>query len=361
MDALMDTLMSQPAVVYQSRKLDGEPLLLDPQALGLDGRVRCFELEAGKAPLFVECADEALRDRATFRAWFAQCRPVVDALIVQHGAVVLRGFPVSETDDFVALTAEFPGFQGDYAGGRAPRSAIKGQVMEATRLAASVQLTLHSEMAYMRDYPKRLAFFARKLAAQGGETTIGDMRGLIDDLPPATVAKLQQHKTRMATNYGPKSDSLQTTYAHMDLRGWNHSFFTEDPLEVERLCAAKGLTPIWNDNGSLTLLTPLDPFVPHPVTGQAMYRSVIHVRPQSQSDELTRQIRATQKHPTGATLGHGEALSAQELQAIDAACAARTVHWPWQAGDVMLVDNLQVWHGRNPYEGERETQVALLS
>jgi hypothetical protein len=25
------------------------------------------------------------------------------------------------------------------------------------------------------------------------------------------------------------------------------------------------------------------------------------------------------------------------------------------------VDNLQVWHGRNPYEGERETQVALLN
>jgi alpha-ketoglutarate-dependent taurine dioxygenase len=357
----MDHPMNRPAVAYTSRALPETPLPLDPAALGLDARVRCHEREAGKAPLFIECADDALQDRAAFRAWFAQVRPVIDALIVRHGTVVLRGFPVTETDDFAQLAAEFPKFTGDYAGGRAPRSAIKGEVMEATRLDASVELALHSEMAYMRDYPRRLAFFARKIAARGGETTIGDMRGLIDDLPPASLVKLQQHKTRMATNYGPRSDDLQATYAHMDLRGWNHAFFTDDPQDVERMCAQKGLTPIWNPDGSLTLLTPLEPFVSHPQTGQLLYRSVIHMRPQSQSDELSRRIRATQKHPTGATLGNGESLLADELHQIDIACAARTVHWRWQAGDVMLVDNLQVWHGRNPYEGERETQVALLN
>ena len=212
----------------------------------------------------------------------------------------------------------------------------------------------------MRDYPKRLAFFARRIARQSGETTIGDMRDLLQDLAPATVYKLRTHKVRMATNYGPRSEGLQSSYAHMDLRGWNQAFFTEDPQEVERLCAQKGLQPLWNADGSLTLLTQLEPFVTHPVTGQELYRSGIHMRPQSENEELTRSIRARQQYPTGATLGNGEPLSPEELQHIDAACAARTVHWSWQAGDVMVVDNLQVWHGRNPYEGERETQVALL-
>ncbi|WP_157667644.1 TauD/TfdA family dioxygenase [Comamonas serinivorans] len=361
MHTVIDAPMNRPVVAYTSRALPETPRLLDASALGLDARVRCHEREPGQAPLFIECADDGLRDRAAFRAWFAQVRPIIDALIVRHGTVVLRGFPIAETDDFAALVAEFPKFTGDYAGGRAPRSAVKGDVMEATRLEASVQLALHSEMAYMRDYPRRLAFFARRIAARGGETTIGDMRTLVAGLPQAAVAKLHAHKTRMATNYGPKSDALQPTYAHMDLRGWNHAFFTDDPQDVERLCAHKGLTPIWNPDGSLTLLTPLDPFVSHPQTGQLLYRSVIHMRPQSQSDALSRQIRATQQHPTGATLGTGESLSAEELHQIDTACAARTVHWRWQAGDVMLVDNLQVWHGRNPYEGERETQVALLN
>ena len=360
MNTVADPLMSRPAVSYASRALPQTPLPLNATDLGLDARVRCYELEHNKAPLFIECQDEALQQFDGFMQWLQSVRHVIDRLIVAHGAVVLRGFPVRETDDFVALTGEFPKFLGGYAGGRAPRSAVKAHVMEATRLAASVELSLHSEMAYMRDYPKRLAFFARKIAAKSGETTIGDMRDLINDIAPETLDKLRTHKIRMATNYGPKSDSLEGSYAHMDLRGWNQAFFTEDPQEVEAICAQKGLEPIWNEDGSLTLLTHLEPFATHPVTGQALYRSGIHMRPQSQNDALTREIRARQKYPTGATLGNGEPLLPSELHQIDAACAARTVHWKWQAGDVMIVDNLQVWHGRNPYDGDRETQVALL-
>ena len=35
------------------------------------------------------------------------------------------------------------------------------------------------------------------------------------------------------------------------------------------------------------------------------------------------------------------------------------VVFPWQAGDVMLVDNVATAHGRNPYQGERKLLVAL--
>lgn len=32
-----------------------------------------------------------------------------------------------------------------------------------------------------------------------------------------------------------------------------------------------------------------------------------------------------------------------------------------EAGDIMLVDNLLMAHGRMPYEGSRDVQVALLA
>jgi len=35
------------------------------------------------------------------------------------------------------------------------------------------------------------------------------------------------------------------------------------------------------------------------------------------------------------------------------------VAFPWQANDVMMIDNMLVAHGRNPYEGERQVFVGM--
>jgi hypothetical protein len=38
----------------------------------------------------------------------------------------------------------------------------------------------------------------------------------------------------------------------------------------------------------------------------------------------------------------------------------RKVAFPWQAGDVMILENKFTAHGRHPYEGHRDIQVMLL-
>jgi alpha-ketoglutarate-dependent taurine dioxygenase len=327
--------------------------------------VKCQAFEAGTPPLFIEPASDALENRETFLQWMKDRRSILDELICEYGGVVLRGFPISETAHFAALMQLFPNFHGDYKGGVAPRMQIAGQVMEATRLDCAVRLRLHSEMAYLSDYPLRIAFFSKKTADVGGETIIGDVRGLLESLPQQLRNKLEEHGIMTVRNYAPRTEALDAAVPHMDLRGWNLAFETDEPAEVEKICRAKGLDALWNEDDSLTVMNRTKAAVVHPKTGQILYRSNLHsyntvTVGEGLDAELVKRIRASQKHPTGTFLGNGEALKIEEVQHFERFLNQRTRAWPWLDGDVMILDNLQTWHGRNPYQGSRDVQVAML-
>ena len=344
----METAIKTPPEPLDHRLID---------ALG--PHVQCSEREPGSPPLFIEPKGPALRERARFRAWTREVKPVLEKLIVLHGGIVLRGFPTPETEDFADLIDQFPPFQDGYIGGRAPRRQISGRVLEVTRLDASIGLGVHSEMAYRSRYPKRIAFFSRRTAPVGGATTIADARHFVEGMGAELVAKIESLGIRSALNYGPKCATVEDSYVDQDRQGWNHAFDTEDPAQVESLCAERGLQPLWHDDGSLTVFASLDPFLSHPETGRKLYRSGLH-RDHTAAFVLSTEMRKNQKYPTGMFLANGQRLDAAEVDHINAVCDRYTYSWPWRDGDMMILDNLQVWHGRSPYEGTRDVQVALL-
>ncbi|QYY33536.1 TauD/TfdA family dioxygenase (plasmid) [Cupriavidus pinatubonensis] len=338
----------------------GRTMVASDLAEALGNGVQCCERSSGQPPFFIEPHGDALRDRGNFRAWTRDVMPVLEALITRHGGIVLRGFPTPDTADFADIIDQLPAFRDGYLGGRAPRMQIAGRVMEATRLDASVGLGVHSEMAYRRQFPRRIAFFSRKTAPVGGETTIADARNFVVQMGEDLVAKIASLGIRSALNYGPKTGTVDASYVDQDKYGWNHAFDTDSPDEVEALCAARGLEPLWHDDGSLTVFATLDPFLDHPQTGQRLYRSGLH-RSHTATEVLDTEIRKNRRYPTGMFLGSAQRLETAEVDHINAVCDRNTHSWEWRDGDVMILDNLQVWHGRNPYQGQRDVQVALLA
>ncbi len=328
--------------------------------------IACSCLESEGGPLFIERASARLGVLDGFLEWIGATRNVLDRLIRAHGGIVLRGFPISESAHFGALMGLFPSFEGDYLGGVAPRVRIAGQVMEATRLDKHVKLRLHSEMAYMQEFPARIAFFCQKAADVGGETIVADVRGLLEAIPESLRSKVEALGIMTVRNFAPPSNELDLSVAHMDLRGWNIAFESDDPSVVEEVCKAKGLAVTWNEDRSLTVVNQTPATVVHPHTGQRLYRANLHSYTSTAANEgmdagLLQRVRASQKRPSGTFLGSGEALSGDEVASFERYLDAHTRAWPWRNGDVMILDNLEMWHGRNPYEGSREVQVAMLA
>ena len=330
---------------------------------GLDGAVDCRVLAPNQPPLFIEARPGAFPGTDGAVAWVAQHRATLDRLIERHGGIVLRGFPVATSEDFSAVSGCFPQFTGGYQGGAAARRPVTKGVYEATQRTGDQPIPIHQEMFYRRDYPPRLAFFARKVAEQGGETLIADMRAITGALPPAVREKLEAHGIRNVRNFAAKTGNSEETRL-MDKRGWDFAFYTDSEAEVDAICARRHMRPHWHGDGSLTVFNQEDAFVTHPSTGERVYRSGLHIahfyRGSYDKTGAAAELRASQQFPSGAFLGDGSELPPTEDSELCAVVDRFTYQWPWQDGDVMILDNLLTGHGRNPFEGTRATEVALL-
>jgi alpha-ketoglutarate-dependent taurine dioxygenase len=329
----------------------------------LDGAVECRVLAPGQPPLFIEALPGAFAGADEAVAWAAKHRPALDQLIERHGGIVLRGFPFATSEDFGAITACFPQFTGGYQGGAAARRSVAKGVYEATQRTGDQSIPIHQEMFYLRDYPPRLAFFARKVAERGGETLIADMRAITAALPSPIRAKLEAHGIRNVRNFAAKTGNTEETRL-MDKRGWDFAFYTDSMDEVNAICARRHMRPHWHEDGSLTVFNQEDAFVAHPSTGERVYRSGLHIahfyRGSYDQTGAAAELRASQEFPSGAFLGDGSELDSAEDAELCAVVDRFTYQWPWQDGDVMILDNLLTGHGRNPFEGTRATEVALL-
>jgi alpha-ketoglutarate-dependent taurine dioxygenase len=124
--------------------------------------------------------------------WFARRADVIDWLLVRHGALLLRGFPVPDTNAFARLLSHYRPHAAGYTGGATPREAIKGTVYEATQVPPGVTILLHQEMAYLKGYPVKLAFFCISRPATGGDTTVADFRRFMAGLPDRFLRELDE-------------------------------------------------------------------------------------------------------------------------------------------------------------------------
>jgi alpha-ketoglutarate-dependent taurine dioxygenase len=64
--------------------------------------------------------------------------------------------------------------------------------------------------------------------------------------------------------------------------------------------------------------------------------------------------------PYNTFYGDGTPIEDGVVAAIRAAYEEEKVIFPWQRGDVLLLDNMTVAHGREPYRGDREIVVAMV-
>jgi hypothetical protein len=68
---------------------------------------------------------------------------------------------------------------------------------------------------------------------------------------------------------------------------------------------------------------------------------------------------AEEEMPQSVTFADGTPIPAEYIARIQERGLASAVDVDWRAGDLLLIDNVLVGHGRRPFEGPRRVLVAM--
>jgi alpha-ketoglutarate-dependent taurine dioxygenase len=284
--------------------------------------------------------------------WVSRHKDLIDAQLLSHGAILFRGFPVTTVEAFQDLAAAISPHGLEYEYQSTPRTTLGRNVFTATEYPASLEIPMHNECAYQLAWPLRLAFCCITPATRQGETPLADMRRVTAAIPATTLERFAARKVRYVRHYTPFADVP-----------WQTVFQTDDRNAVQQFCLQNSLTCEWLDNDSLRTTQVCQGVAHHPVTGECVLFNQAHLFHVSSLGAATAKAMVEafgDRLPRNATYGDGEPLQQQDLDAVRAAFQRETIQFSWQQGDVLLLDNMQVAHGRRSFSGPRKVLAALF-
>jgi alpha-ketoglutarate-dependent taurine dioxygenase len=279
-------------------------------------------------------------------------RASIDRALVEHGAILFSGFDVASPDDVHDVAAAVCNQLLDYVYRSTPRTAVGERVYTATEYRADETIPMHNENAYQRDWPMKLVFACLQPADVGGETTLARTARVTARLGPELRQAFADRRVMYVRNYGQGVDL-----------SWETTFQTESREEVEAFCRRDGIAWEWLDDDGLRTTQVCEAFARHPMSGEALWFNQAHLfhvsslGPARQAAML--EIFGEHDLPRHACYGDGSPLDERHLQDVRLAYEAETIPVRWARGDVLLVDNMLVAHGRRPFSGTRRVLVAM--
>jgi alpha-ketoglutarate-dependent taurine dioxygenase len=285
-------------------------------------------------------------------AWAESDREFIERKLLECGALLFRGFKVEDLSHFEQFARTISGNLLDYRERAAPRREVGSRVYTSTEFPADQTIPLHHEMAYSHNWPTKIWFYCAQPAQQGGSTPIANDREVFNLIDPKIKERFIEKKVMYIRNYGEGLDM-----------SWQVAFQTDEKSVVEEYCRRAHTQFEWRAGDRLRTRQVRQVIVKHPKTEEAVWFNHAHLfhvsnLPAEVRDALLSEFR-DDEIPRNAFYGDGSPIESSVLDEIRGVYESSAVIFPWQQGDVLMLDNFLVSHGRQPFVGPRQVLVAM--
>jgi alpha-ketoglutarate-dependent taurine dioxygenase len=259
-------------------------------------------------------------------------------LFNSSSALLFRGFNV-DTDTFKKFTELFSTNFVSYVGGAYSREMINGDktLLSVTGGKLHFAVPLHGEMYYRKQKPDIIWFYCASPALKDGETTICDGVQVYNELSESTQELLHKKRLKYIRTYA--ADAWQTIYQ------------TDDLNLVEKVC---------HNNDMHLKLNP-----DHSITTEYISSAIQKSKCGSHNVFINNLLPVVAQEIAGSNSSivrfeDDSKIPDAVIIEIKDVTEKLTHLVSWQKGDIVMIDNTRLLHGRRSFfDNQRDIYVRL--
>ena len=302
-------------------------------------------------PVQVE-VEATISDADGAASWLSSERKTLLNILARNGAALLRGLPLSNALDFDAcvVALELENFTYAESLSNAVRVNKTKRVFTANEAPPEVEIFLHHEMAQTPTYPSKLLFFCEHSSDSGGSTPLCQSDLLLKQLAdrmPQLIDELENKGVKY-TNVMPASADLDSGQG----RSWQNTLGSKSKTSAETRLRDLNYTWEWLQDENLKVTTPVLPAIRRLDDGRKVFFNQLIAAYQGWKDSRNQDSKKIQ-------FGDGSDISEESMDDVCEIAEKITYDHFWQKGDLLLVDNFLVMHGRRPFFGTRKVLASL--
>ncbi len=284
--------------------------------------------------------------------WAAEHADQVRGLVAEHGAVRVRGLGIDDAGLAAAVARRLSRALMTEQEAFAPRTVHADGIYSSTPWPANQPMCMHHELSYTLQVPGLLLFACLTPPEDGGATGVADASAVLTALPDDLVTRFEREGWMLTRSY---NGEIGASVAE--------SFGTDDPAAVEAYCRANAIDFAWQPDGGLRTRQRRSAVLRHPVSGRPCWFNQVAFLNEWTLDPEIRDYLVDMYGgdglPFNTCFGNGDPVGKDVVDLLNSVYEAHTSREPWQAGDLMLVDNIRMAHNRDPYTGPRQVLVAM--